>query len=349
MTAKLKLTLNLYWAFFLSFVLTICFVDRWIARSAYFTQNPNIMSLAITIDIAVVIPVLYYFLVLRKKQAPIITLIPAIVVSLVIAGFVLPSTQQTYLHWIKKLLPALELIVLAFVLSKFRTIVQNFHAAKQSEIYFTDALAVSVKQALGNLPGLGIILTEFSLLYFAFGGWFKQFVNRNANHIPFSYHRKSGYAAILGALSMVIISETIALHLLLQHWSLLAAWILTGLSIYTFFWLLGDYQAMRLHPIILGQELLYLRIGLRWQAVIPLTEIAGIQKFNWRERKADDCLHLSVFGDPRLVIHCKRTVLAKGLFGIKRKVNRIGLSVDDEKLFLEELNKRVETGVRSIS
>jgi hypothetical protein len=339
----MKLTLNFYWALFLSFALTIFIAELWIVRSIYFTQNASVISLAITIDLAIGIPALYYILVVRKKQAPAITLIPANIVSVVIAGFVLPSPQHTYWDWIKKLIPVLELIVLGFALSKIRMLVQNYREAKKSEVYATDALAVSVKQALGNVPGLGIVLTEFSLLYFAFGGWFKKFTSPDSSHIPFSYHRKSGYAAILGVLLMVLITETTALHLLLQRWSLLAAWIFTGLSIYGSFWLLGDYHAMRLHPIVLGREFLYLRTGLRWRAVVPLAEIAGIQKFNPREKRADDYLHLSVFGDPRLVIHCKRPVMVKGLFGIKREVSQIGLTVDDEKLFRKELSKRVET------
>lgn len=268
---------------------------------------------------------------------------PVIVVALSIAGFVLPSAPHTYFDWVKKLIPALvELIILGFVLSKIRTIVQNFHKAQQNEIYVADALAVSFKQALGDLPGLGVVLTEFSLLYFAFAGWFKKFSSSDPGHLPFSYHRRSGYAAIAGVLLLVLITETAALHLLLQRWSLFAAWIFTGLSIYGAFWLLGDYHAMRLHPIVLTREFLYLRMGLRWRATVPLAEIINIQNFNPREKRTADYLRLTVFGDPRFVIRCKQPVTVQGLFGIKRKVHRIGLAVDDEKLFREELNQRLQ-------
>lgn len=268
---------------------------------------------------------------------------PVIVVALSIAGFVLPSAPHTYFDWVKKLIPALvELIILGFVLSKIRTIVQNFHKAQQNEIYVADALAVSFKQALGDLPGLGVVLTEFSLLYFAFAGWFKKFSSSDPGHLPFSYHRRSGYAAIAGVLLLVLITETAALHLLLQRWSLFAAWIFTGLSIYGAFWLLGDYHAMRLHPIVLTREFLYLRMGLRWRATVPLAEIINIQNFSPREKRTADYLRLTVFGDPRFVIRCKQPVTVQGLFGIKRKVHRIGLAVDDEKLFREELNQRLQ-------
>lgn len=342
MTIRLKLPLNLSWGLFLGLALTIFAAEFWIVNSIYFTRNPGVIALAITLDLVLGVPALYYFFVISKKQAPAITLIPVIVLTLVIAGFVLPSTQQTPLDWLKKLIPVLELIVLGFILGKIRVIMRNFRAAKQNEIYATDALAVSVKQALGNVPGLGMVLTEFSLIYFAFGGWFKKFTSHDPSHIPFSYHRKSGYAAIVGVLLLVLITETTALHLLLQRWSPLAAWIFTGLSIYSLLWVLGDYHAMRLHPIVLTREFLYLRMGLRWRATVPLAEIINIQNFSPREKRTADYLRLTVFGDPRFVIRCKQPVTVQGLFGIKRKVHRIGLAVDDEKLFREELNQRLQ-------
>ncbi len=341
MTIRMKLPLNANWAFFLSLALTILVVELGIVSSIYFAQNPDVFSLALTLDLALGIPALYFFLLVRKKQAPAITLIPVIILSLIVAGFILPSSQQTYLDWLKNLIPALELVVLGFVFSKIRKIAHRFHEAKRSEVYVTDALTASVKQALGNVPGLGFILTEFSLLYLAFAGWLKKFSSSDPGHLPFSYHRRSGYAAIAAVLLLVLITETAALHLLLQRWSALAAWIFTGLSIYGAFWLLGDYHAMRLHPIVLTREFLYLRIGLRWRATVPLAEIMNIQNFSPREKRTGDYLRLTVFGDPRFVIHCKQQVMVLGLFGIKREVRQIGLSVDEEKLFREELGKRL--------
>jgi len=275
-----------------------------------------------------------------KKQAPIITLVPVIVLSFAVASFILPTGQQNYLEAVKKTVPLLELVALGYIAIKIRAIIKNFHAFKQSEIYFIDALIKSCERVLGRQPVLGFVLTEFALVYFAFGGWFKKFVNPDSNNLPFSYHRKSGYAAILGIIMMVLLAETAALHLLLQIWSKVAAWIFTGLSMYSLLWLLGDYHAIRLHPIVLSRNALFIRTGLRWRATIPLADIAAIQKFNARAKRTKDYLGLAVFGDPRFVIHCKQPVLVQGLFGIKREVCRIGLTVDDEKVFLETRRQR---------
>ena len=47
----------------------------------------------------------------------------------------------------------------------------------------------------------------------------------------FSYHRKSGYGALLGALLLVFAFETLGVHFLLQRWSPAAAWTFTAFSL----------------------------------------------------------------------------------------------------------------------
>lgn len=341
MTTRLKLSLNFYWLLFIVLALFICIAEIWIISSSFFAQNPDALAFGMTADLVIVLPSLYYFFVVRKRQAPPITLVPIIVLSLVAAGFILPAERQNYLDLVKKTVPFLELMALGYIAAKMRAIRKNFLIARQNEIYSTDALMTSCTQVLGKSPALGFIITEFSLAYFAVGGWFKKFVNRDSNHLVFSYYRQSGYAAVLGIIMMILLAETTALHLLLQVWSKTAAWIFTGLSIYSLFWLLGDYHAMRLHPIVLSQEFLFIRTGLRWRVNIPLAEIIVVQKFNAREKPARGYLGLSVFGDPRLIIRCRQPVVVQGLFGIKREVSLLGLSVDDEKNFLETLQQRM--------
>ncbi len=338
----MRLTLNIHLFLFAILGLGICATEMWIVHSAYFLQNPNVISFAMTLDLVIGLPVLYYIFVVRQRRIPAITLVPVLVLAIVIASFILPATQQAPLDFIKKFIPLLELLVLGFIAIKIRTIVKHYHQAKLTEIYFTEALAASLERSLGALPIVPILVTEFSLLYYAWGGWFKQFKSWDSSHLVFSYDRKTGYSAILGALALVLIVETTALHILLQQWSTLAAWSFTGLSFYSLLWLFGDYHAQRLHPIVLSKAHLHLRAGLRWRATIPFSDIGAIQKAKPRESKAADYMNFTIFGQPRCVIDLKQPVIVTGLFGITRKVQRIGLAVDDEGQFREELSKRIE-------
>jgi hypothetical protein len=51
--------------------------------------------------------------------------------------------------------------------------------------------------------------------------------------------------AIVCIVALILLVETTVPHLLLQRWSALAAWIFTGLSLYSLLWLTGDYYAIR--------------------------------------------------------------------------------------------------------
>lgn len=339
----MRFVLNIHLFLFAILGLAICATEMWIVHSTYFLQNPSVLSLAITLDIVIGLPVLYYIFIVRQRRIPAITLVPVLVLAIVIASFILPAAQQSLLDFIKKFIPLFELVVLGFIVVKIRTIVKHYHQAKLTEIYFTDALAASLERTFGALPIVPILVTEFALLYYAWGGWFKQFKSWDSSHLTFSYHRKNGYGAILGALVLILLVETTALHILLQQWSTLAAWIFTGFSIYSLFWLIGDYHAQRLHPIVLSKTHLHLSAGLRWRASIPFSDISAIQNAKPRENKDADYMSLTIFGQPRLVIGLKQPVLVTGLFGIKKKAQRIGLAVDDERQFREALRKRIES------
>lgn len=342
MTARIRLAANRHWLLFLAMATTVCALESAIVSSPFFMQNSEALAFAITLDITLGIPALYYFLAVRRKHAPALTLIPIFILSLVLASLILPAAQHGYLDLLKLVIPGIELFVLSYLTIKIRAIIKAFRAERASALYFTDALLASCQRVLGKIPGLGFILTEFSLLYCAVLGWFKKYEARNAEDAIFFYHRKSGYGAILSVLMMALVTETLALHILLQQWSSVAAWIFTGLSVYSALWLLGDYHALRLHPIIVQGRTLHFRTGLRWRVSLSRDNIAAVEKFQAREQRGKEYLSLALFGAPRLLLHCKAPVLVRGLFGIKRMVTQIGLSVDEEKLFLESMHARGE-------
>ncbi len=342
MTARIKLAANRHLLLFLAMATTVWVMESAIVSSSLFAQNSDAFALAITLDVALGIPALYYLLAVRRKHAPAVTLVPIFILALGMASLILPAAQHGYLDLLKLAIPALELFVFGYIVSKLRAISKAFRAQRASALYFSDALLASCRHVLGEIPGLGFILTEFSMLYCAVLGWFKKYEARNLEDAIFFYHRKSGYGAILGVIMMALGTETLALHILLQQWSSVAAWIFTGLSAYSLLWLIGDYHALRLHPIILQSRMLHLRTGLRWRAGVPLDNIAAVEKFRTREQRGKEYLSLALFGAPRLLLRCKAPVLVQGLFGIKRVITQIGLCVDEEQLFLESMRSRCD-------
>lgn len=326
---------------FLALSLTVMFVERLVVRSTSFTQHPDIFSLAVTVDIAIGLPLLYYFLLVRKKYAAKGTLIPVFILSVVAANMILPDKYHSYINYVELLLPVVEFIILVLLILKIRKWRMLFRQAGQTELCFNDKVEIVAREELGDSMPVRLLAAEVSLFYYALTGWFKVFKSRPGT-IAFSYHRKKGFSALMGVLLFLVIVETTVMHMAIRLWSPLLAWILTGVSIYSFLWLVGDLQAIRLQPIVLNRDNLFLRTGMRWRVNIPISNIAGIQEGTSLREKNDSYLRMTVYGEPNYTIHLKNAMKVSGLLGMQRDVQQIGIFIDEERKFLKEMNRRRE-------
>ena len=308
--------------------LAIVCAEWWIVHSLFFQRNPDAIAIGATFDLVAVIPALYYFLVLRPKRSSLLYMIPCFALCALAARWIIPAANQEYLHSLKRLSPALEVFVLAAIGMRLRSFVQEYRIARAKSIFFTDALFAGFQKSLSDRIMFSVAFVEFFLIYFSVGGWFMKPPATQADQQQFTYHKKNGYLGILGILMFVLLMETFALHLIVMRWSVVVAWILTVLSLYGALWLIGDYHAIRVHPIIATPELLYLRIGLRWRTDIHRDNIASVEAGPPKNPKSSDYLRASILW-PRATLILKSPVIVQGLFGRKRTVSRLGLSIDD--------------------
>jgi hypothetical protein len=171
-------------------------------------------------------------------------------------------------------------------------------------------------------------------------GWFLRYRARSAEDRVFTYHRTSRYSFIFAAFLMLMIPETIGFHLLIQHWGPRVAWVLTILSVYGLFWVVGEFIALRLLPIVLAGDMLHLRSGFRWSATVRLTDIVDVQRPMRANAKAPNYVNFARSGDPHLVLVLERPVRVHGIFGMDREATRIGLFLDEAGEFLAALDQR---------
>lgn len=320
---------------------SIVCAEWWIVHSLLFQRDGDVVAVGITLDLVVVIPALYYFMVLRPGKSSPLYLVPCFAACVALAARLIPAAEHQTLLSLKRLSPMLEVLVLAALASRFREFCRSYCAAKSSAVYFTDALFSGFQKALSDRAVFIIAFVEFFLIYFSFAGWFLKPPAANAGQRQFTYHKKSGYVSIMGILLFVLIVETFALHMIVMRWSVLIAWILTVLSLYSALWLVGDYHAIRVHPIIITPERLYLRTGLRWRADIPMENVEGVEIGSAKNPKAPDYLRASILW-PRATLILKTPVEIHGLFGRKKKASRIGLSVDDPEALRAALSHTSE-------
>ena len=80
-----------------------------LAKSSFFEIHPNRLSIGITIDLVLTIPVIYLVLI-RKSSIPKTTVVPVMIVGMLIGSIILPEENQYYLELFKTcILPIVEL------------------------------------------------------------------------------------------------------------------------------------------------------------------------------------------------------------------------------------------------
>jgi hypothetical protein len=162
------------------------------------------------------------------------------------------------------------------------------------------------------------------MMVLALTGWFRRAPE------GFSMHRRTSYLAVMGVFCFLIVVESGAAHLVLASFSATAAWVATGLSLYTLLWMIGDAHAVRLSPLRLTPEGLLIERGRRWRVLVPWADLAEATPI---ESRVDGALDLSLLG-PNVLLTLRTPALARGPLGITRSAARLTLSIDDRDAFL---------------
>lgn len=216
----------------------------------------------------------------------------------------------------------LELAAMAVVMVRFRRARAAWRAATDDRLE-TALRATGIPEVVA-----GAIACELMIVRFAFAGW------RRPRAARFTVHRTNGwglYAEVFVALTLV---ETPLVHVALAAFGhATAAWVLTALSLYSVVWLVGDLHALRHGGVALRGEVLELQIGVRWRARIPRGDIGWAARCDGATCKASD---FSILG-ANVVLRLAAPHEVRGLFGRRRVVREIALSIDDADGFLAAL------------
>ncbi|HVU54246.1 MAG TPA: hypothetical protein VHD83_04290 [Puia sp.] len=319
-------------------VMLICII---IVFSPLFALNSVRLSTAITLDLTVTAPLLY-FLVIRRTSVSRMTVIRVFVAGVLVAGLLLGG-RSSLLHGIKTWIsPVIEGVVVGVVIWKIR--VSRRQAGSVDMLTRLRAVMAGVlgSERLGDVLG-----SELAVFYYAVAGGPAKAGSLDTLSGPgdrvggeFSYARASGAAPVLGVFLMAMLAEGVGLHFLIARWSVVAAWVLTGLSAYTMLQLYAHMRAMRARPIQMKDGKLYLRNGLAADVCIEINAIEEIT-LTTRMVRGEEVLKLALFG--ALEGHTVRVRLCQPvtvvrMFGIRRRASVLLFAVDKP----EELLKAIQ-------
>ena len=310
-----------------------------ISTTAAFQNQPDTFSLAITLDLILTIP-LVYFILIRKKSIPNFTVLPVMVLGIILAGIILPAENQYYLELVKTwFLPVIELTLIGIIIYKVRKASLYFKSHTENHTdYFT-----LLKEACSQIVPKAVVhafATEIAIFYYGFINWKSLKISSN----QFTYHRETPTRAILVALIFLVGVETVVFHILLSKWSETAALVLAIISIYSGFQVYGLLRSLSKRPYSLEEDQLILRYGIFGETHIPYEFIDTFEINDKDFEKNDKNRKLSILGDleaHNYIIGLNTENTLSGFYGIRKKYMKLAFHVDDVKDFHSKLQSRV--------
>lgn len=294
------------------------------------------MSLAITFDLAISMPLLYLLL-FRKSAASKLTAIPLFVFGLIFASTILPESNFLLNTLTITVLPALELVGFGyafFIIYKAR---KTYKSLGENDFDTMENLRETLCREFPVRSIGGALAFEISCFYYAFFGWRKK---RGADF--FTYHKNNGVFALLAVIIFLLTVETLILHFLIADWSPATAWILTIFSVYFIFQLFAHGKAVYLRPIKFANEKIFVRCGLFGDTQIDLKNIKKVelasQPFEANKEEVN-FTPLGKFTQSNVKIVLRENAVLYGFYGSKKNFNTIFLAIDEAERFKMTVDK----------
>lgn len=174
------------------------------------------------------------------------------------------------------------------------------------------------------------LATELALAHYAFGAW------QARPHVPIgsiglTHHIRSGYGGTLVAVMLLVALEGFVVHLLVARSHAILAWGLTLLTLYGALWFVADFRATVLRPILVTNDDVLIRAGLRCTLRAPRSAITSVRRT--RPEAAAGRISLTIPGAPTHWICFSETLVARGPYGVPLRVRAVGIEPDDPAAF----------------
>lgn len=289
------------------------------------------LPVGVAVDMLVVMPALFYFLVVRPYRLPPGSLVGVLGACLALACWLIPGPQQPLR--VLRLLPALlEAATIGLAAARARRLVRAYRTAYAHEPRFWPSVQAAVR-ALGAVGQL--LLAEINLLRYAALGWWAA-PETTADATAFSSHRESGFTALVATAAVVLVVETGCVHLLARRWCpTLAPWLLF-LDVYGVVLLVAHMQAVRLRPVLLTPHELLIRVGVVWELAVPRAALLAAEVLPEAPAAGTGVLNLTkpLFTTPNILLTFAEPVAVRGPYTIRRTARRVAVYLDQPRQFI---------------
>lgn len=314
---------------FSGLLLLVLAIEYLVIQRPDFAVRPALPA-AVTFDLLVWPPLLFYLLVVRRYRLPVSLVGAVFAAMLALSQQMLPVGQQAYLHGAKYLLPIIEVATGALLLLKIRGLRQAYQQARASTPDVTANLAAACT-AVFHRPFEALVF-EAALWYHALLSW-RAVPRYMAGGQSFSGHQQSGFSALLLTLAVLTVVEGAVAHLLLVRWSTQVALVALLLNAYTLIGAIGHLRAVQLGASVqlLASGELLLRAGLVWRVAVPLIQLRSVIRITDAPAPKANLLNMAkpLLAPANLLLTFNGPVTIAGPYGLRRTVQQITVYVDD--------------------
>lgn len=290
----------------------------------------HIEDIALPLDFMVGIPLAFYFLVIRPRSLTLLSIIPVIWIGYGLSVVALGSADAGVLPYMLTVLIPVEFVIAVRECLKVARVYKSAKAKSSDPMFwFGETMFYLVrKDMLASMAA-----AELSVWHYALFSWRKKPHVRPGER-AFSYHNAGGYMSMLIGLALAFPVEIIGVHILISQWSIVAAFLVTALSVYAAIWLIGDARARVMRPVVIGDDHLRLECGIQMEAVIPRSNIEAVcfSENDINVLGKADKLNYGTFYQANVWVVVKQPLEIRTMLG-KKRVQAIGVSLDDPKAF----------------
>jgi hypothetical protein len=298
------------------------------------------------LDLSLVAPLL--FLAWQRKFS-VKYFIVLMATGLISARFIIPSEYLASFQSVMWLGVGIEGVLILFELSLLFMLVKNvppiLRRIKSSSLPLLFSFSRAMNEKFPKQTFIHILCSEMLMFYYAFGTWRKQ---PSAEVSTFTLYKRSSFITFQIMIIHAIVIETLGLHWLLHNTSMILSIGLLFLNIYSVVFFIGDIQALRLNPLRVEDDRIYVSFGLTKRMEIQFKDIKEIiEDTHILEQKIPSTTIEFIIRDfekvyPDLLLILKSPVEATLFMGIKKKYKQVAIRVDDPHAFKKIIKERLE-------
>ncbi|MCP3738043.1 hypothetical protein [Rossellomorea sp. BNER] len=320
----------------------------------------DMVGLGAAIDLVIILPLVLYFFGFKKRVSWLM-LCAFVFWGLLLSNWIIPDEADAYLSYfnhsvivIEAGVIVLELVLFVAIVKRFPFLIKNHRKEKNMHYHFLLSFSAAIQSTFSFRNErlnkfqftLRILATDIAAIYYSLFSWRKRApVMVQGQSRTFTFHKDGSYQGVFIMLVHAMVFEIVAVHVIVSNFSHTAAWILTGLDVYALLFIISDYQAIRLSPVVLDLKGIHFQKGIRQYGFVSWEQIKGVNENTKSPKEVDQdrkSIALALHGlekDPvPYVIKLKEPVEIQQIFGFKKNIESIYLKMDDPHKFNETVS-----------